>query len=103
MNDETPLFGLRVSAEGGWWTVHLIGQLDLAQAPMVLDVADAVRQCQLAGVDLDLRGVTFIDSAGYRAVLDAATIIKSGGAQVRILDESSAVHRLVALWELVAA
>jgi len=103
MNEESPVFELRVSSEGQRWRVQLQGELDMAQTSILADAAEALRDCRLSTVDLDLGCVTFIDSAGYRAVLDASEIITEGGADVHIFNESGAVRRLQHLWELSAA
>jgi len=103
VSEETSVFGLRVSSNARNWTVHLAGQLDVAQSAVLLDAAMALRQCDLAAVSFDLGQVTFIDTAGYRALLHAAAVVTAGGTQVRITGESPALQRLQALWELTAA
>ena len=103
MSEETSVFGLRVSSNARSWTVRLLGQLDVAQSAMLVDAAMALRQCDLAAVSFDLGEVTFVDTAGYRALLHAAAIITAGGAEVRITRQSPALQRLQSLWALTAA
>ncbi|MCW2717211.1 SpoIIE family protein phosphatase [Pseudonocardia sp.] len=87
---------LRIHREpGGDLRIELTGALDLATVtPIAAQVDDTVRTA-LAGVVLDLRGVTFLGSAGAGLVLGAA---HAAGGRLRLLtDPDGAPHRILAL------
>jgi anti-sigma B factor antagonist len=61
-----PTFSVDVTTDDGWTTVAVAGELDLATAD---ELSGAVRAGLAGGaVRLDLREVTFMDSAGVRAL-----------------------------------
>jgi anti-anti-sigma factor len=77
-------------------TVRLIGELDLAAAPLL--------QSALAGldgdVDVDCSGLEFIDAAGLAALLKAQKACAAGGWKLVLVDPGPAVDRLLRLVEL---
>lgn len=77
---------LDVDIVGGRESARIVaaGELDLAGVPVLeaaLDWADAEEVVEL---ELDLRGVTFIDSSGIRCVLDAHHRVQARGGGLRI-------------------
>lgn len=76
-------------------TVTASGELDMTSAPDLINVLrHAIRAYGPSRVDLDLTGVTFMDSTGLQ-VLVAANSDVGGG--LRITGTSPAVHRLLEL------
>jgi anti-anti-sigma regulatory factor len=91
----------RRPADGVPARIAVDGEIDLASAE---DVATAVGRARLAAsgrLDVDLRRLGFIDGAGMRALVSAATT--GPGAEVRIvLAAGSLPHRVAALVGLAA-
>ena len=81
--DDRPLFSLTVTAGGdGRTTVSAAGELDLSAADAF---AAAVRDALAAGaVVIDLSEVTFMDSAGVRALNTALRESAQHGHELRV-------------------
>jgi anti-sigma B factor antagonist len=75
--------------------VHLAGEVDLQTSPQL---ESALREAQLDAslVVLDAREVTFIDSSGVHAILDASEACEWGGARLMLVP-SAAVERILEL------
>jgi anti-sigma B factor antagonist len=69
-------FDLTVGREAGATRLVLRGELDLATAPRLEHALAEAGE----GVLLDLRGLTFMDSTGVRALLEAAE--RGGGLRI---------------------
>jgi anti-sigma B factor antagonist len=74
--------------------IAVSGELDVTSAPELDDVL-----CRTDGeaVNLDLSGVSFIDPAGLRALLNAKRGIDARGGQLVIRKPSCQVRRLAQL------
>ena len=83
---EPPIFSVDVTAgEDGRTTVSAAGELDLATAE---EFSGAVRSGLAAGaVTIDLREVTFMDSAGVRALNTALREAAEAGRELRVSEE----------------
>jgi anti-sigma B factor antagonist len=82
-----------VSSKRGQVRVHPVGELDVAAAP---DVARAIRQLYAAGfsrVILDLRELSFIDSAGVHMVIEAHQAARRAGAELELVAGPRQVQR----------
>lgn len=80
----------------GLGRVIVTGELDLHGAPTVLA---AIRQT-LPGsaiVVIDLRGLTFCDTSGVHAVLEADGLVQAAGGRLAVLPAISTVHRVFEL------
>jgi anti-anti-sigma factor len=76
--------------------VRLHGELDLAGvAPLMSALA-----CRDGDVELDCSGVDFIDAAGLGAFVKAHQQCAARGAQLVVVDPSSALLRLMQMVEL---
>ena len=94
---DTGLLTIQVEREGDALIVHASGELDIASAKEFEgELTRAVRN-SVSGVVLDLRGVTFIDSTGLRALLAGAGLSSKIGRHLRILRGSAAVERAIEL------
>jgi len=86
------------SSEAGWsaaW-VHPAGELDLASSPeMSRALNDALLQARL--LVLDLRELTFIDSAGIHAILDAGQAARRRGGQLMVVRGPAPIDRVLTL------
>jgi anti-anti-sigma factor len=68
---------------GAAW-VHVEGEVDLATSPQLLrTLGEAQREARL--VVLDVREVTFIDSAGVHAILAAAATARREGQRLMLV------------------
>jgi anti-sigma B factor antagonist len=83
---EPPIFSLDVTAgDDGCATVSVAGELDMATAD---DFSRAVRSGLATGaVTIDLREVTFMDSAGVRALNTALRESAEAGRELRVTQE----------------
>ena len=82
-------------------TLRPVGELDIASADLL---TSALQQADRSGpplVVLDLAGVTFIDSAGVRCVLQAVAASRANADKLRVARECSEPVRR--LFELVGA
>jgi anti-sigma B factor antagonist len=86
---------LQTGVSGAAWVV-VAGELDLATSPQ-LDrmLTDAVFDARLAV--LDLRAVTFIDTAGVHVLLDAARAARSNGCRLMLVRGPAQVDGLLTL------
>lgn len=75
------------------------GELDLASAPQLVDAISALPEVG-EPVVLDLSSVTFVDSSGVRALLDADRIANEKGRKLAIFRPGVAVTRLLDLVDL---
>ncbi len=75
------------------------GELDLASAPQLTDTITGLSELS-EPVVLDLSSVTFVDSSGVRALLDAQRIAAEKGRKLAIFRPGVAVTRLLDLVDL---
>lgn len=86
-------------APGGASIVVIAGELDLATSPQLLDIASRF-EARSQPVVLDLSAVTFVDSSGVRALLDAERLAGDKGRRLALYRPSMAVARLLDLVDL---
>ncbi|HXB65999.1 MAG TPA: STAS domain-containing protein [Solirubrobacteraceae bacterium] len=76
---------------------ELDGELDMVTSPRL---QDAVSGADLEGANavvIDLRGVSFMDSTGLKAIFAARTAVQEQGRQFAITPGSPQVQRLLTL------
>ncbi len=83
------------SGVGAAW-VHVAGELDLATSPQ-LEVALREAQFGASTVVLDLRALSFIDSAGARVIAAAAARARPDGRRLMVVRGAREVERLLTL------
>jgi anti-anti-sigma factor len=88
-----PTLTVQEVVSGGWHTLRLCGEVDLAARDLLDDVIEQVCATANDGVVLDLSEVSFIDSTGVRAVLELRNRCQQQNAKLRIIG-SSAVRRV---------
>ena len=93
-------FKMDTEERSGELVVRLSGDLDLA----ALEAVDtALAQAQMAGhrsVQVDLRGLEFIDSTGIRLLLMAHERAENKGDQFCVIRGSERIQRIFALTDL---
>jgi anti-sigma B factor antagonist len=87
-------FTLQDLSHEGVHTLVLRGEVDLLAATKLEGVVRGLCAEDLAGLVLDLRGVTFMDSSGLRATLSANALCKRIGQELSILPGPPHVHSL---------
>lgn len=75
------------------WVVRLAGEIDVSSRSGLTSLVEMLSTCE-EDVDLDLRGVTFIDSAGWASVRRAAASLNSFSRTARIVNPSPSVRHL---------
>lgn len=103
---DPPQFSATVRAEGDVPVVEVIGELDLATVPQLLDAIGRAGS-QLDGQALavvDLREARFIDAAATRRLIDEAQAMRHLGGELRIVvPEDGPVAHVFELLEVEAA
>ncbi|WP_199514602.1 STAS domain-containing protein [Nucisporomicrobium flavum] len=73
--------------------VEVTGELDLATAPDLLERVRTTLAGRPDAIVLDLTGVTFCDSSGINALMDAHTLADAGGATLRVANPQRITRR----------
>jgi anti-anti-sigma factor len=90
------------SGSGGRVRVSLIGELDYDETDRLRDtVAGAIDRWAPAHVSLDATGLTFLDSAGIRALLECRDLAGKAGAGLSVENVSPIVHQVLRVTELL--
>jgi anti-sigma B factor antagonist len=90
--DWTP-FHCDVMSEGDVVHVRPFGELDIATTPQVAAPLDETRADGHRKVVLDLAGLTFVDSSGMRAIVEAHHAAARHGIEFAVLPGPPAVQR----------
>ena len=86
---------LTIRRDGDDVVVAVGGDLDLASAPAVARaMRDLIEDQGHLDVVLDLREVSFIDSIGVRAILEARSALCGRNGRFTVTDPSAAVQRV---------
>lgn len=88
------------SRHGSWIVIEVVGDLDLATAPQLIEAFGGAEDSDRRAVAFDLAGVRFIDSSGLRAMLE---IRKDDGATMALIAPSDVVTDLLELAKLTDA
>jgi anti-anti-sigma factor len=91
-HDNVPMLSLRPSRWAGATAVEVIGDVDLASAPVFTDLVDDITRDRLDRVVLDLARVTFFCAAG--AVLHARDAIAAAGGELVLFDTADPAQRM---------
>lgn len=87
-------FTMTVACDHNRWQLRLAGPVDSASGADLLDMADVMATLRVPDTDIDLSEVSFINTAGLRAVEEACEQIERTGGSARTTHESEAVSRL---------
>ena len=82
--------------------VSLLGEVDAANAgPLQRKVIEVLADRRPSAVEIDLRGVTFLDSAGIRALLVCREEAARQGCALTLADPQPAVHQVLRITGLL--
>ena len=90
-------FRVKVQVVGATHVITVVGELDGATACRLRAAVDRALDALPAAVVVDLGAVTFIDSAGVRAVLDRRTAMSTLDAELRVVAGSEQVRSVLEL------
>jgi stage II sporulation protein AA (anti-sigma F factor antagonist) len=89
-------FVVTTRADGARTVVTLTGELDLdATHRLLLEVRQALTRTGPEAVDLELHGLSFVDSSGLQALLAARDEIVDAGVRFRVASISALAARVV--------
>jgi anti-anti-sigma factor len=88
-----PPFDFTLSYSESGWTLGAAGDLDLASADTVIEVAAELAHHHPRALKLDLSRVTFIDSAGCSGLAAAMAVLEDAGVATTIGGVSPSVNR----------
>jgi anti-sigma B factor antagonist len=91
------MFEAVVSQEGKVRTIALNGECDLQIFPDIDELLASSCSDGFSGVRIDLRGLTFIDSSGLRALVMAKARADSNGTTLSIVPAPTGVMRVFEL------
>ncbi len=87
----------RRSDRNGFRTLTVTGEIDLATATQFAAELDAVISEARSPADVDLSGVTFIDSSGLSALIRARTNVEGTEVRLVLVNPSKACRQVLAL------
>ncbi len=89
-------FSVVARAEGKSWIISVAGEVDMSTAPVLRDTVVSLAAIEPGpGVTLDMRDVSFIDSAGLGALITGYKACAATGGSLNVWPVSPAVHRLL--------
>lgn len=93
LDDHGSFVTLVCDSSGRVTDVRLRGELDLAVVRELVTLGQHLPAAP--AVDIDLEGVSFMDSAGLQAVLDLRSVLAGRGCDVRVLTPRSHELRIL--------
>src|SRR4051812_9434807 len=88
--------GFAIAMDGDVSLIRVSGEIDAATAPELREAIVLAHQCTERDVTVDLAQVTFIDSSGIAALVDAHRGLEAMGHRLRIRNAQGHVERV--LW-----
>ncbi|MGI8801090.1 MAG: STAS domain-containing protein [Solirubrobacteraceae bacterium] len=92
-----PSFDIETVQTNGTLRLVLVGELDIATAPLLEAAVEQAEETDGLAILLDLTRVPFIDSSGLRALLRASSRSSNDGGRLRISNPSPQARRLFEL------
>ena len=77
--------------------VRLAGEIDAETGMLLRDAVARLDAPRHQSIELDLSAVTFVDSSGIRALVQAHRVADDAGARIVLVDPSHPVVRVLAL------
>jgi anti-sigma B factor antagonist len=91
---DCPVAHVSTEVAGGRVRVVVVGEVDLETAPLVRAPIDDALLAGATAVELDLGGVTFMDSTGLSILAVASDQIAARGGSITVTGASTTVRRL---------
>lgn len=91
-----PSFDARAESRNGIARIALAGELDAATVPVLDERLAAFEGDGVSAIMLDLRELTFIDSSGLLAFLEARTRARANGHRLVLVAAGPAIRHLFA-------
>ena len=91
-------FRVELSRRDGSLIASVLGEVDLATAPQLLDAVESSLVSDSAGtsrVVVDLTEVEFLDSSGLNALVSLERLLSGNGVELRLVSPADAVVRQV--------
>ena len=101
MDDESNDFDIVASIDGEVGRVVVTGELDTDSAPRLISAMNEIAVAPRRGVELDCEGVTFLDSAGVRALIVARNEATRNGVDLVLVRPSAHLTRVMEMTGLV--
>ena len=83
--------------DGDCLRVRLEGEIDAETGILVQDAVARVDPARHQSIELDLSAVTFVDSSGIGALVQARRVADGAGVRIVLVDPSHPVVRVLAL------
>lgn len=77
------------------WTVHLVGELDVATAPRARSRLSEVLNLGCGSVAVDLSALEFIDASGIRILREAHKVARQQGRDLLLVGVAPRIQRLL--------
>lgn len=90
-------FGCEVSRQGTIARIRVLGDLDMAGAPVLEAEIGALRAAGARSLVVDLTVLQFIDSSGLRCILNCDAASRRDGVSIRLIPGPPAVQRVFEL------
>lgn len=101
---ERPGFRVDVDVSVGTRLISVFGEVDVASAPVVGQALQEAEVSAATSVVLDLAGVTFLDSAGIRVLMEAVLASRAGQNKLSVRrDYQAQVDRVLAIAGVIEA
>jgi anti-sigma B factor antagonist len=91
-------FRVELSRRDGFLIASVLGEIDLATAPKLLDTVEsdlASNSGRTSRVVIDLTEVEFLDSSGLNALVRLERLLTADGTELRLVSPTDAVVRQV--------
>lgn len=92
-----PQFTVETQISGRSVRIAVHGELDLATAGVFEGALRSMWSREVESVEIDLRGLTFIGSAGIAVILAACARAREGGCTLTLVRGPDSVHRIFEL------
>ncbi|RSM88589.1 anti-anti-sigma factor [Kibdelosporangium aridum] len=95
VTDARPELAWDVDHDGRTTIVHVTGEIDISTQESFDEAARAGLDSTSPLVILDLGDVTFLGSMGLRTLIQAHNDAEAAGRELRVVEGSTAVHRVI--------
>jgi anti-anti-sigma factor len=96
---DEPILTLRDPVEIGpeRWRLAPVGEIDMSNADSLMSACDELVERSGLKLEVDLEGLTYIDSSGIGALVELLRLLESRGGSMRITNPSGIVERVLDL------